>query len=147
MESDKQTKVCKNRIDLESLQTMTPTYSPSWRWAFWPLNYLARKEMVQCVMVSLENSQLEVSWSHLQGPTQFQRNSRNAPFSTPPSHSAEMPFKTNTCSQPHWLLRGSLIALPKTNEEAPTLQFPLFQFMLPVEMHSKEKINIKCESG
>lgn len=37
--------------------------------------------------------------------------------------------------------------LRKQMKRLPHLQFPLFPFTLPVEMHSKEKITIKCESG
>lgn len=94
--------------------------------------------MVQCVMVSLGNSELEVSWGQLQSLTQFQRN-----FSIPPTV-----FEGTPPCRPHWFLLGSVPGPPRTSEEASTLQFPGFQFTLPVETHSKEKgINIKCESG
>ena len=58
----------------------------------------------------------------------------------PPSPSHPKALWNEHLSQPHWFLPGSLTALPQANEQAPTLQFPLFQSALH---SSREAIQVE----
>lgn len=68
-----------------------------------------------------------------------QQNRRLSTLPSPPCAPPKCSLKQTPTQGPHWFLLGGLTEPPKTNEEASTSRFPLFQFTLPVERHQRGK--------